>query len=138
VTSHDHDECLRSFDLAIETYRSTTFERDAQGFNALWADNCTAVFADGEALFGRDEAGAFIEGFFADSDWHQTLDVVRIERRGCRVGVVLFDSIFTPGPDREPKPLAIGVTFVREDGDWLVVHNHDSTGPVRHEPSPLP
>jgi len=131
VTSHDHDECVRSLDRAIEAYRRTTFERDADGFNALWADSCIAVFADGETLLGRDETAGFIEGFFADDAWTQTLDVVRVERRGCRVGSVLLDSVFTPAPGKEPKPLAIGVTFVREDDAWLVVHNQDSTGPVR-------
>lgn len=134
VGSHDHGRpsCGRDFQRAVEAYRQTTFAKDADGFNALLDDDTTLIFANGGTLQGKTESASWIEDFFADPDWTQTLDVVRTARTGCRAGFVLFDSVYTPAPDAEPKDLAIGVTFVNEGGTWLVLQNQDSTGPVSH------
>jgi uncharacterized protein (TIGR02246 family) len=134
MDSRDHDRpgCARDFQHAIEDYRQTTFDKDADGFNELLGKEVTLIFANGGTLQGKAESAAWIEGFFADPDWTQTLDVVRTTRMGCSAGFVLFDSVYTPSPESDPKDLAIGVTFVNEDGTWLVLQNQDSTGPVTH------
>lgn len=127
-----HSGCSRAFERAVQDYRQTTFDKDADGFNALLDKEVTVVFADGSTLQGKRETAAFIDDFFADSAWTQTLEVARTTRAGCRAGFVLFDSVFTPSPDGAGIPLAIGVTFVHEHGRWLVLHNQDSRGPVAH------
>lgn len=120
---------VTTFSEAVQAYRQTTFDKDAAGFNALLHPEVTGVLADGETVIGRDATAAWIEDFFTVDGWTQTLDVVRqIELEG--VGFVLLDSIFTPKPGAEGKALAIGVTFVEVDGQWLVLHNQDSTGPI--------
>ncbi|MGH3481019.1 MAG: YybH family protein, partial [Nocardioidaceae bacterium] len=135
TSSHGRD-CAKGFTSAVEQYRRTTFDKDADGFNALLAPEITIIFADGSTLLGKEESAAWIERFFADPQWTQTLDVVRTTHESCRTGFVLFDSVYTPTPADPPKPLAIGVTFVRSHGEWLVLHNQDSTGPITHLPSP--
>ncbi|MFC7485439.1 YybH family protein [Knoellia sp. CPCC 206453] len=122
--------CGAAFNQAVQAYRQTTFAKDAAGFNALLAEDVTAIFANGSTLYGKDETAAFITDFFADPEWTQTLDVVRETRQGCQSGFVLFDSVYTPSPEAAPVPLAIGVTFVHTGGRWLVIQNQDSDGPV--------
>lgn len=131
-TSSSVRECAQGFTSAVEQYRQTTFDKDADGFNALLAPDVSIIFADGSTLLGKEESAAWVEGFFADPEWTQTLDVVRTTHEGCRSGFVPFDSVYTPSPADEPKPLAIGVTFIRSGGEWLVLHNQDSNGPVTH------
>lgn len=125
-----NSNCNTSFADAVEDYRQTTFEKDADGFNALLHRDVTAIFADGSTLLGKDATAGFIDGFFTDEEWTQTLDVVVTEVEGCRSGFVLFDSVYTPSPTTEGVPLAIGVTFTFQSGEWLVLHNQDSDGPV--------
>ncbi|UUZ58818.1 nuclear transport factor 2 family protein [Nocardioides sp. B-3] len=122
--------CRASFDSAVEDYRQTTFDKDAGGFNALLHPDVTAIFADGSTLLGKEATAGFIDGFFTDPEWTQTLDVLVTEVEGCRSGFVLFDSVYTPSPTTDGVPLAIGVTFTFESGEWLVLHNQDSDGPV--------
>ena len=111
-------------------YRQTTFDKDARGFNALLDDDVVVVLANGYTLIGKEATAEFVEGFFADPAWTQTLDVVHTTVDGCRAGFVLFDSELTAEPGATPDPLAIGVTFVWKHGRWQVLHNQDSTGPV--------
>ena len=114
-----NSHCTTSFDDAVEEYRQTTFEKDADGFNALLHPDVTAIFADGSTLLGKDATAGFIDGFFTDEEWTRTLDVVVTEVEGCRSGFVLFDSVYTPSPSptADSVPLAIGLTFTFERGE---------------------
>ena len=78
------NHCTASFADAVEDYRQTTFEKDADGFNALLHRDVTAIFADGSTLLGKEATAGFIDSFFADEEWTQTLDVVLTEVEGCR------------------------------------------------------
>lgn len=122
--------CRTSFAGAVEDYRQTTFAKDADGFNALLHRDVSVIFANGSTLLGKADTAAWIEGFFADPEWTQTLDVTRSKVPGCRTGFVLFDSVYKPSPTADDVPLAIGVTFTFQSGEWLVLHNQDSDGPV--------
>ncbi len=124
------NQCQRSFAGAVEDYRQTTFDKDADGFNDLLHPDVSAIFADGSTLLGKDATAGFIDSFFADEEWTQTLDVVHTAVDGCRSGFALFDSVYTPSPSDDGVPLAIGVTFTFQSGEWLVLHNQDSDGPV--------
>jgi SnoaL-like domain len=122
--------CSASFADAVEDYRQTTFEKDADGFNALLHHDVSVIFANGSTLLGKEATAGFIDDFFTDEEWTQTLDVVLTEVEGCNSGFVLFDSVYTPSPTSAGVPLAIGVTFTYESGEWKVLHNQDSDGPV--------
>lgn len=122
--------CRARFDRAVDTYVRSTHERDAAGFASVLHQDVTAIFADGEVLYGKDRTMGFIEAFFADPDWTQSFDELTREVRGCQTGFVLFDSVFTPAPGADPIPLVIGVTFTFEHGRWLALQNQDSRGPA--------
>ena len=124
------NHCQRSFAHAVQDYRETTFDKDADGFNDLLHRDVSAIFADGSTLLGKQATAGFIDSFFADDEWTQTLDVVHTEVDDCRSGFVLFDSVYTPSPTTAGVALAIGVTFTFESGEWKVLHNQDSDGPV--------
>jgi hypothetical protein len=122
--------CQRQFDRAVDTYTRTTHERDAEGWASVLHPEVTAVFAGGDVLYGREATLDWAREFFADPGWTQTFDELTRVVDGCRSGFVLFDSVYTPAPGADPKPLVIGLTFTRERGRWLVLHNQDSNGPA--------
>lgn len=114
-----HTACERKLDEAVETYVRTTDDRDAPGFNALLHRDVTAVLPGGYTLLGKDEVADFIDGFFARTDWTQTLEVRHTAVAGCDTAVVLFDSVYTDGDGA--VPLAIIVTWTYEGGQWEVL-----------------
>jgi hypothetical protein len=122
--------CERQFDRTVEAYVNTTHARDVEGFAETLHPDVTVVFAGGDVLYGKAQTMGFIREFFADPRWTQTFEELTSVVRGCRTGFVLFDSVYTPAPGVEPKPLVIGVTFLREHGRWLALHNQDSNGPA--------
>jgi uncharacterized protein (TIGR02246 family) len=121
--------CAAGFDRAVRTYVDSTTDRDARRFASVLHPDVTAVFADGEVLYGKERTMGFIEPFFATSGWTQTFEELTREVRGCRTAFVLFDSVFTPSPGAEPINFVIGVTFTYENGRWLALQNQDSDGP---------
>lgn len=127
--SPSHSGCAAGFDRAVRTYVDATAKRDAARFASVLHPDVTAIFADGEVLYGKERTMAFIEPFFASPGWTQTFDELTREVRGCRTAFVLFDSVFTPSPGAEPVEFVIGVTFTHENGRWLALHNQDGDGP---------
>lgn len=122
--------CEQQFDHAVDTYTRTTHERDAEGWASVLHPDVTVVFAGGDVLYGREATLDWARGFFADPEWTQTFDELTRVVDGCRSGFILFDSVYTPAPGADPKPLVIGLTFTHEHGRWLVLHNQDSNGPA--------
>jgi ketosteroid isomerase-like protein len=120
--------CARDFDRAVRAYVETTDERDADGFAALLHEDVTAIFANGGVLYGKEQTMGFIEPFFATPGWTQTFEELTRHVEGCTSGFVLFDSVYTEGST--VVPMVIGLTFTRERGRWLVLHNQDSDGPA--------
>lgn len=118
VRTADH-RCAAQFDRAVERYVATTDARDADGFNALLHPEVTAVLPGGYTLLGRTEVAGFIDGFFARTDWTQTLEVRHTAVSGCDTGLVLFDSVYTDGDGA--VPLAIVITWTHERGAWRVI-----------------
>lgn len=114
-----HTACERRLDEAVETYVRTTDDRDAPGFNALLHRDVTAVLPGGYTLVGRDAVADFIDGFFARTDWTQTLELRHTAVAGCDTALVLFDSVYTDGDGA--VPLAIVVTWTYEGGRWKVL-----------------
>ena len=111
--------CQREFDRALARYQSTTADRDAQGFIALMAPDYTGVLPDGSVLAGKDAGAAFIQRFFARTDWTQTFTVTREKVQGCKSAVVVFDSVYSD--EDGPEPLVIALSWVREHGRWRVL-----------------
>jgi uncharacterized protein (TIGR02246 family) len=127
--SGNQHSCAAGFDRAVRTYVDSTTNRDAKQFASVLHPDVTAIFADGEVLYGKERTMGFIEPFFASPGWTQTFEELTREVRGCRTAFVLFDSVFTPSPDDETINFVIGVTFTHENGRWLALQNQDSDGP---------
>lgn len=124
---HAHG-CARDFDRAVAAYVDTTDRRDADGFARLMHRDVTAVFANGGVLYGKEQLMGFIEPFFEATNWTQSFEELTRHVEGCSTGFVLLDSVYTQ--DGTDVPLVIGLTFTRERGRWLVIHNQDSNGPA--------
>ncbi len=114
----DHG-CDRQFDRAVRTYVRSTDARDARSFNALLHRDVTAVLPGGFTLLGKDAVAGFIDGFFARTDWTQTLEVRHTAVADCDTALVLFDSIYTDGDGA--VPLAIIITWTYDRGQWKVL-----------------
>lgn len=113
--------CERGFEAAVDRYLSTTEDRDAAGFNRLLHRDVTGVLPGGTVFAGRAELAGFIDGFFARTDWTQTFSLRRKEVHGCATGFVLFDSVYAEPAVGFSQRLAIGLTWTREHGRWLLL-----------------
>ena len=128
--THQAAACARALDRAERQYVRTTERRDAPGFNALLDRDVTLILRQGEVYDGKAEFAAFIEEFFADPSWTQTFTVRKKVVKDCSTAFVLYDSRFRDPDDGVDLQLVIGLSFVRRDGRWLVLHNQDSGRPV--------
>jgi uncharacterized protein (TIGR02246 family) len=113
------------FDAAVQTYLRTTDQRDARGFNALLHRDVTGVLPGGVVFNGRTEMAAFIDSFFARTDWTQTFDLKR-ETADCETGYVLFESVYAEPAAGYSQTLMIGLTWTRERGRWLVLADQNT------------
>jgi uncharacterized protein (TIGR02246 family) len=125
AAAHPGDGCARQFDAAVRTYLRTTDQRDARGFNALLHRDVTGVLPGGAVFSGRAEMAAFIDGFFARTDWTQTFTEQR-RAADCETGYVLFDSVYAEPAAGYVSPLVIGLTWTREHGRWLVLADQNT------------
>lgn len=122
--------CARDLDRAQRDYVRTTERRNAPGFIALLDPDVTLVLRQGQVYDGKAEFAGFIQEFFADPSWTQTFTLRKQVVRGCSTAFVLFSSRFRDPDDGVDLQLVIGLSFVRRDGRWLVLHNQDSGRPV--------
>jgi len=125
AATHPAAGCGRQFDAAVQTYLRTTDDRDADGFNALLHRDITGVLPGGTVFNGRDEMAAFIDRFFARTDWTQTFDLKR-GNSTCERGYVLFESVYAEPAAGFSQTLMIGVTWTREHGRWLVLADQNT------------
>lgn len=125
AATHPGHGCARQFDAAVQTYLRTTDQRDARGFNALLHRDVTGVLPGGAVFSGRSEMAAFIDGFFARTDWTQTFTEAR-RTAGCETGFVLFESVYAEPAAGYTQPLMIGLTWTREHGRWLVLADQNT------------
>jgi len=118
--------CERQFHEAVREYVETTDDRDAEGFNALLHPDITAILPGGIVFAGKEETAAFIDQFFARTDWTQSLTVRRTTVDGCATAFVLFDSVYAEPASGYRDDLVIGITWTREHGRWLVLHDQNT------------
>jgi uncharacterized protein (TIGR02246 family) len=118
--------CERQFHEAVRTYVATTDARDAEGFNALLHPDVTAILPGGTVIAGKQETAAFVRQFFARTDWTQSLIVTRTSVQGCATAFVLFDSVYAEPATGYQDNLMIGITWTRERGRWLVLHDQNT------------
>ena len=118
-------QCGRSFDAAVATYVRTTDDRDARGFNALLHRDVTGVLPGGAVFSGKRELAAFIDGFFARTDWTQTFAEQR-RSADCATGYVLYESVYAEPAAGFSQTLMIGLTWTREHGRWLVLADQNT------------
>lgn len=115
-----HDRLgARQFDQAVERYVEATDARDAVEFRRLLHPDVMAVLPGGYTLIGETEVAGFIDGFFARTDWTQTLEVKHTAVSGCDTALALFDSVYTDGDGA--VPLAIIITWTHDRGQWRVI-----------------
>lgn len=117
--------CGRSFDAALRTYVRTTDDRDARGFNALLHRDVTGVLPGGAVFHGKQEMASFIDGFFARTDWTQTFTEMR-RSADCDTAYVLYESVYAEPAAGFSQTLAIGLTWTREHGRWLVLADQNT------------
>ena len=111
--------CARDLNQAVAQYISTTGARDARGFERLLATDYTVVLPGGTTFAGKPAGAAFIDRFFARTDWTQTFAVTRTTVEGCSAAAVLLDSTYTDADG--PVDLVVGLSWVHEDGHWRVL-----------------
>jgi len=123
------NSCGRQFDAAVKSYLSTTDHRDARAFNALLHRDVVGVLPGGTTFYGKREMAAFIDGFFARTDWTQTF-ALKSKNANCDTGFVLFESVYAEPAAGYSQKLMIGLTWTREHGRWLVLadQNTEVTG----------
>ena len=68
---------------------------------------------------------AFIDGFFARTDWTQSFDLKR-KVADCDNGFVLFESVYAEPAAGFSQTLMIGITWTREHGRWLVLADQNT------------
>lgn len=125
ASAHPAPGCGRQFDAAVQTYLRTTDARDARGFNALLHPDVTGTLPGGTVFTGKAEMAAFVDRFFARTDWSQTFDVRRLTS-SCETGYALFDSVYAEPGAGFSQNLVIGVTWTREHGRWLVLADQNT------------
>jgi uncharacterized protein (TIGR02246 family) len=118
--------CGRQLDAAVHRYLATTDRRDAAGFNALLHRDVTGTLPGGTVFAGKAELADFITSFFGRTDWTQTFELRRTTRTGCATAYVLFDSVYAEPAAGFSQQLAIGVTWTREHGRWLVLADQNT------------
>ncbi|HWM06727.1 MAG TPA: nuclear transport factor 2 family protein [Actinophytocola sp.] len=118
--------CGRQLDAAVDKYVATTDARDARRFNDLLHRDVTGVLPGGTVFAGKAEMAGFIDGFFARTDWTQTFELTRRTVSGCASAYVLFDSVYAEPAAGYSQRLAIGLTWTREHGRWLVLADQNT------------
>lgn len=126
TTSTGSHGCGRQLDAAVDRYVATTDDRDARGFNALLHRDVTGVLPGGTVFAGKAEMAGFIDGFFARTDWTQSFEHLRTAVNGCSTAYVLFDSVYAEPEAGFRQQLAIGITWTREHGRWLVIADQNT------------
>ena len=118
--------CARQFDAAVGRYLSTTDDRDAAAFNRLLHEDVVGILPGGTVFTGKAELAGFIDSFFARTDWTQTFSLRHKAVDGCSTGFVLFDSVYAEPAAGYHQQLAIGLTWTRENGRWLVLADQNT------------
>jgi uncharacterized protein (TIGR02246 family) len=126
AAGHPGNGCGRQFDAAVDSYLRTTAARDASGFTALLHRDVVGVLPGGTVFDGKKAMAGFITSFFARTDWTQTFDLTRKVVSNCETGYVLFDSVYAEPADGYSQKLAIGLTWTREHGRWLVLADQNT------------
>jgi hypothetical protein len=116
--------CAKQFSHAVHRYIRTTDERNAPGFERLLDADYTTILPGGTVIAGKDAGSAFINRFFARTDWSQTFAETRRAVEGCRTALVVFDSTYTDEDGAVPLVIALSWTYHR--GHWLVLQDQNT------------
>lgn len=126
AAGHADNGCGRQFDAAVQTYLRTTDARDARGFNALLHRDVVGVLPGGTVFDGKAAMAAFVDSFFARTDWTQTFALKRKVVGDCETGYVVFDSVYAEPAAGYSQQLVVGLTWTREHGRWLVLADQNT------------
>lgn len=116
--------CAKQFGHAVRQYVRTTDQRDARGFERLLDADYTTILPGGTVLAGKAAGSAFIDRFFARTDWSQTFTETRRAVEGCRTALGVFNSTYTD--EDGAVPLVIGLSWTYHRGQWLVLQDQNT------------
>ena len=116
--------CATQFTQAVNQYVRTTDERNARAFERLLAPDYTTILPGGTVLAGKAAGSAFIDRFFARTDWTQTFSETRRVVEGCRTALVVFNSTYSD--EDGPVPLVIALSWTYRHGQWRVLQDQNT------------
>lgn len=122
--AHRHVACARQFEKAVQAYLDTTQRHDAADFEKLLSPDYTVILPGGTTFVGKKDGAAFIDRFFARTDWTQTFTETSRAVEGCRTALVVFDSVYSD--EDGPAPLVIALTWTYRDGRWFVLTDQNT------------
>lgn len=106
----------------VDAHLAAIAGRDLDGYAATLHPDVTVVVPTGRVMSGAAEVLAFHEEWFAESAW--TYDVVSTRSvTAADSAVRVVDVTYADGPGAEPSRFRMGLTFVREDSRWLLIHD---------------
>jgi uncharacterized protein (TIGR02246 family) len=116
------------FTEAVDRHLAAVTGRDLEGYRATLHPDVSLVMLDGRLLAGRDAVLDLHRAWFGDPDWSWTLTPVRSAvagETGVAVYAVAYHDLDADGQPYELSYL-LGLTFVRVDGAWLLLHDQNT------------
>lgn len=108
--------------VANDAFYSAFNAKDFAAMDALWARSApvACVHPNGDALIGREEVMASWRAILGNPEQPRVFTGVATAHLLGDVAYVLCRELVTG------SPLAATNVFVREDGQWRLVHHHSS------------
>ena len=107
---------------AIDAHLAAIVGRDLPAFAASLHPDVTVVVPSGRMMTGAAEVVAFHETWFANPEWTYAVVSTR-SATAATAAVRVAEVTYVDGPGAEPSRFAMGLTFVREDNSWLLIHD---------------
>jgi len=106
----------------IDQHLATIVGRDLDGFLATIHPDITIIVPNGNVMRGADAVLEFHREWFADGDWTyetERVDAITTPSTATRIVEVTYRD----APSEPATRFVMGLTFVREDDRWLLIHD---------------
>ena len=116
-----------TFDAALTRHLKAISTRDPALFRAslTQAPTLYTIVQNGHAFSTPDELVALHDDWFRRDDWSWEGEVVH-KIVGADLGVALIRYRYRDTKDAKPFSTWLTYVFRREDGDWRLVHDHNT------------
>jgi uncharacterized protein (TIGR02246 family) len=106
----------------IDQHLAAVTGRDLDVYLSTIHPDITVVIPNGDRLRGAIEVAEFHREWFADRDW--TYEVEHVDTVTTPVTATRFVNVtYRDSPGQQPRRFIMGLTFVRYDGRWLLIHD---------------